>query len=230
MDERQQKLLKAIIEEYVGNAAPVGSGEIARKHFADLSPATIRNEMAELEEMGLISQPYTSAGRVPTALGYRYYIQFFTNDTEILAKDKKQLETVTLSPERITIKELAKKIADLCDTTVMVAFSSNDIYYTGISNLFHQPEFALSGWAYSMSEIIDSLDNILAKIYFQADEIPQITVGDNNPFGDLAASIIVKCHFQDQDIILGILGPLRMDYRRNLGLIKGVKEIINSTK
>lgn len=230
MDERQQKLLKAIIEEYIETAVPVGSAEIAKRHFAELSPATIRNEMAALEDAGLIGQPHVSAGRVPTASGYNSYIQFFVADAEVWQKDKKNLDEVELSSERQAVKELAKKIADICEGTVMVAFSSNDIYYTGISNLFRQPEFALSGWAYSMSEVIDSFERVLSKVYFQAESEPQILVGANNPFGDLAASIIVKCKFNSDDLVLGILGPMRMNYRRNLGLVRAVKELINSVK
>jgi len=72
IDERKQRVLEAIIKDYVATAEPVGSRTIARKYNLGVSPATIRNEMADLEEMGLIEQPHTSAGRIPSQLGYRY--------------------------------------------------------------------------------------------------------------------------------------------------------------
>lgn len=230
MEERQKKLLKYIVEDYIKEAQPVGSGEIAERHFSDLSSATIRNEMAELEHLGLLYQPYTSAGRVPTDLGYRYYVQFFTDDVKISVKDQKEIDELKLQADRESIKTLAKKLSDLSSGAVMVAFSSGDIYYTGISNLFAQPEFNLSGWICSMSEIIDSLDNILSKLYFTAGEAPEARIGDTNPFGDLASSIIFKASFNRQDLLLGILCPLRMDYRRNLAIMNYLKELIDNLK
>ncbi|WP_227767542.1 heat-inducible transcriptional repressor HrcA [Zhaonella formicivorans] len=74
MDERKKKVLQAIIQDYIATAEPVGSRTIARKYDLGVSPATIRNEMADLEELGYIEQPHTSAGRIPSDLGYRYYV------------------------------------------------------------------------------------------------------------------------------------------------------------
>jgi len=74
LDNRKRKILQAIVDEYVNTAEPVGSRSIAKKHELGLSSATIRNEMADLEDMGLISQPHTSAGRAPTDKGYRLYV------------------------------------------------------------------------------------------------------------------------------------------------------------
>ena len=74
LDERKKRILEAIARDYLHTAEPVGSRTIWRAYMPDLSPATIRNEMADLEALGLIVQPHTSAGRIPTDLGYRYYV------------------------------------------------------------------------------------------------------------------------------------------------------------
>lgn len=74
LDERKRKILQAIVEDYVATAEPVGSRTVARKYNLGISPATIRNEMADLEELGFLEQPHTSAGRIPSDLGYRYYV------------------------------------------------------------------------------------------------------------------------------------------------------------
>lgn len=74
MDERKKKILQAIIDDYIDTAEPIGSRTIARKHELGLSSATIRNEMADLEEMGYLAQPHTSSGRVPSDKGYRLYV------------------------------------------------------------------------------------------------------------------------------------------------------------
>ena len=74
MDERKQRILQALILDYIATGDPVGSRTIAKKYKLGVSSATIRNEMADLEEMGLIEQPHTSAGRIPSQFGYRYYV------------------------------------------------------------------------------------------------------------------------------------------------------------
>lgn len=75
LNERSQNILEAIVEDYIQTAEPVGSRAITKRHAFDLSPATVRNVMADLEEMGFIASPHTSAGRIPTEKGYRYYVE-----------------------------------------------------------------------------------------------------------------------------------------------------------
>ena len=74
LSERARQVLQALLFEYIVTAEPVGSRQVARKHALGLSPATIRNAMADLEEMGYLTQPHTSAGRVPTDKAYRFYV------------------------------------------------------------------------------------------------------------------------------------------------------------
>ena len=74
MEERKKQVLNAIIKDYIANAEPVGSRAVAKKYGLGVSPATIRNEMSDLEEEGYIEQPHTSAGRIPSAKGYRYFV------------------------------------------------------------------------------------------------------------------------------------------------------------
>lgn len=74
LDERKKRILRAIIDDYINTAEPIGSRTIARKHELGLSSATIRNEMSDLEELGFLEQPHTSAGRIPSDKGYRFYV------------------------------------------------------------------------------------------------------------------------------------------------------------
>jgi heat-inducible transcriptional repressor len=76
MEPRKQSILKAVVREFTVTAVPVGSQALVRRHFVDLSSATIRNELAELADLGYLEQPHTSAGRIPTDRGYRYYVDF----------------------------------------------------------------------------------------------------------------------------------------------------------
>jgi heat-inducible transcriptional repressor len=76
LDERQRQILESIIKDYVATAEPVGSRAVVRKHALNISAATVRNEMADLEEMGYLEQPHTSAGRIPSEKGFRYYVDY----------------------------------------------------------------------------------------------------------------------------------------------------------
>ncbi|MEI6867199.1 MAG: heat-inducible transcriptional repressor HrcA [Actinomycetes bacterium] len=93
MQERQLEILRAIVDEYVATEEPVGSKIIAQRHSLGVSPATIRNEMAILEEAGLITQPHTSAGRIPTNLGYRVFVDKLTDVKPLSTPERKAIET-----------------------------------------------------------------------------------------------------------------------------------------
>lgn len=83
MEERQEKILAAVVEEYTATAVAVGSKILSDKYFQDLSSATIRNDMAELEKVGFLYQPHTSAGRIPTDKGYRYFVEEIMAEQEL---------------------------------------------------------------------------------------------------------------------------------------------------
>ena len=88
MDARKQQVLLAIITDFIATAEPVGSRTISRKFELGVSPATIRNEMSDLEEMGYIEQPHTSAGRIPSQMGYRYYVDFLMQKKELTSREE----------------------------------------------------------------------------------------------------------------------------------------------
>lgn len=91
MDERKQKILKAIVQDYIATAEPVGSRTISKKFELGVSPATIRNEMSDLEELGLIEQPHTSAGRIPSDSGYRYFVNSLMDHGTLTTEEKKKI-------------------------------------------------------------------------------------------------------------------------------------------
>jgi len=86
MNQRQEKLFKNIVQEHISQAKAIGSKFLADKYSLDISPATIRHDMVELESQGLIYQPHTSAGRIPTAKGYQYYVDNFLTSRKISSK------------------------------------------------------------------------------------------------------------------------------------------------
>jgi heat-inducible transcriptional repressor len=91
VETRQQEILKAIVQDYIATALPVGSRAIVRRHALQMSPATVRNVMADLSELGLITQPHASAGRVPTDLGYRFYVDCLLTNHELTPEERELL-------------------------------------------------------------------------------------------------------------------------------------------
>lgn len=116
LSQRKQKILKAIIDEYIGTAEPVGSRVIAKKDDLGLSSATIRNEMADLEEMGYLIQPHTSAGRIPTDIGYRFYVNSLMKRYKMSVEALEKLNTIMA--ERVNHLEMIIKKASLIASTL----------------------------------------------------------------------------------------------------------------
>ena len=225
--DRKINLLKIIVEEYVKSATPVSSSFIVEKYFKDLSSATIRNDMAELEKNNLICQPHTSAGRVPTIEGYKKYLDSFISNGEITKEERAILDKIKAIDIRQKTKEVAKAVAELASNAVFVGFEKNDYFYTGISNLFRQPEFRESAYLYNMSEIIDHLDEAISQVAsnLKSDQI-KILIGADNPFGEFSSVIIARYGSGNPDGLIGLLGPNRLDYRRGLGLITYAQELL----
>lgn len=130
LNDRKRKILQAIIDEYIGTAEPVGSRAISKKENLGLSSATIRNEMADLEEMGYITQPHTSSGRVPSDAGYRFYVnqlmQRYQLGMEEIARLQNEFEERVNQLEKI-IRRAGLIASTLTDyTTVVTAPSQSD--------------------------------------------------------------------------------------------------------
>ena len=224
MDSRKQKLLQYIIEEHIKSAQAVGSNLIAQKYMKDVSGPTIRNEMQELEKEGYITHLHTSAGRVPTEKGYKYYIQNL-HAKDVSEKQQKALDkahtVIEDTPEKV--KTVAKKAADLSEMAVVVAFSRNDVYYTGLSNLFAKPEFSEQNLVVNMSQVIDHLDEVMSSLSDILDDEVSVLLGADNPFSDDCGSVLSK---SKDGVVFGVLGPMRMDYEKTIGLVKYISKLI----
>ncbi|NMA69714.1 MAG: heat-inducible transcription repressor HrcA, partial [Desulfitobacterium sp.] len=123
MDERKKKILRAIVQDYVDTAEPVGSRTIAKKFDLGISPATIRNEMSDMEDLGLIEQPHTSAGRIPSDAGYRYYVDWLMEKPRLSRKDKHIIEKETtkhIAEIQTIIANSSKILSDLTRLTSVV--------------------------------------------------------------------------------------------------------------
>lgn len=228
MDSRKENLLYEIIESYIKTFEPVGSKQIASSDKFELSPATIRNEMADLEKMGYITHPHISAGRIPTEKGYKYFVDNFLEEKDLTKKEQEFLEVAFSDQSQKKMKNLAKGVAEISRVGVFIAFDDNNLYYTGISNLFSHPEFYSYQFTHSMSEIIDGLDEVISDIFDQVQKETEIMIGKDNPFGEECSSMIMPFKQKNSPKgLFGILGPLRMDYQKNYSVLQFAKKLIN---
>lgn len=224
MEERQKGLFTAILEEYVETAKPIGSKLLSEKAGISVSPATIRNELANLEKEGYLTHPHTSAGRIPTEKGYRFYVQELLEDKPLSRTTRNRLNQVARKTGSVEIvKDLAKHVAEISEQGVFVGFSQDNFYYTGLSNVFRQPEFANIDLVLSLSEVVDKLDESLLQIFKEIDQGLKILIGKENPFGNSCATILTR---NNKDQVFGLFGPMRMPYQINKPLIQYTQELL----
>lgn len=231
MTERQAKILQAIIEQYAEVASPVGSSLLAR--VFEVSSATIRAEMAELEHMGYIMQPHTSAGRVPTDKGYRYYVNQLAADSELSPRHRAQralaARVQSAGAADQTIRNTVDTLVELTHN-LGLATIGDQFYMSGLSNLFGQPEFMHPG---QVQEVARLLDNLQPWLYEAAPNKPlSVYIGRENPIGRSAgASLIIsrfRSPFSDRSYI-GVLGPTRQSYRDVMALVGRAGKALEET-
>ena len=220
MTERQAKLLAAIIEQYAEVVAPVGSVTLAK--LFDVSSATIRSEMAKLEEMGYITHPHTSAGRIPTDKGYRCYVNSLTLTQDGSNRATRVIEARVNSNATKADQAIRQAVDSLVELThnLGMATIGDQLYISGISNLFNQPEFMQGENVRKVAELLDNLEPWLREA--APNEPLNVFIGSENPIGRFAGASLIISRFQSpfsDDSYIGVLGPTRQSYGRVLNLV-----------
>ncbi len=228
MTERQEQILSAIIEQYAEVASPVGSNLLAKAFH--VSSATVRAEMAELERGGYIAQPHTSAGRVPTDKGYRLYVNRLTDDTPGVIQTPRRGERALSArvqsggmPEQ-TIRSAVDTLVELTHN-LGIATIGNQLYMSGLSNLFGQPEFIQAGQVQAVASLLDNLQPWLREA--APNQPLSVYIGRENPIGRTAGCSLVisrfRSPFSDRSYI-GTLGPTRQSYKEVMNLVRHAGE------
>lgn len=221
--ERQRAILCQIIEEYAETASPVGSVTLAK--LFDVSPATIRAEMARLEAFGLIAQPHTSAGRVPTDAGYRFYVNNLEEEVEeapALQRGAHVLE-VRVSAQSRADAAIRGAVDTLVELTGNLGLATIDgqLYLSGISRLFNQPEFMDNRRVQAVSRLLDNLEPWLRET--APGEPLNIFIGHENPIGGNSEASLVISKFRSpysDCSYIGVLGPTRQNYSKVMALVR----------
>ncbi len=231
MTPRQEKILQAIVEQYAEVASPVGSTLLAK--LFDVSSATIRAEMAELERMSYIMQPHTSAGRVPTDKGYRYYVNQLA-DTHELPQVGRAERALTARVQNAGLPE--QTIRNAVDTLVELTHNlglatiGNQLYMGGLSNLFGQPEFIHPGQVQEVARLLDNLQPWLNEA--APNEPLSVYIGRENPIGGGAGCSLIISRFRSpfsDSSYIGVLGPTRQSYRDVMGLVGRAGQALEET-
>ncbi|HLC69477.1 MAG TPA: hypothetical protein VJH75_00325 [Patescibacteria group bacterium] len=228
MNSRQEQLLKLVIESHVETAEPVGSKFLVSEGRLDWSEATVRNELRELEEEGYLSHPHTSAGRMPTEKGYRFYLESLDlNQRQVGKKDGEMLVKIkeVKGDDETKGKVLAKTLAEISHQTIIVAFSPEKIYYTGLTNLFQQPEFSELNLVVNLTNVFDRCEECVEDFYDAVMNEPKYFVGNDQPFGSMLSVLAARWPKTDKGLV-ALLGPMRMDYLTNYALLKKALEVI----
>ncbi len=245
LTKRQEGILFAIIEEYAEVATPVGSVTLAK--LFKISSATIRSEMAQLEAMGYIAQPHTSAGRVPTDAGYRYYVNTIAEQSELFNNPKispealphdnassergmRVLEVRIASQTRAdsAIRGAVDSLVELTDN-LGLATIGDQLYISGIARLFTQPEFLDTQRVRAVAKLLDNLEPWLREA--APGQPLNIFIGQENPIGKTSqVSLIIsrfRSPYSDKSYI-GTLGPTRQNYSRVMSLVRYAGDMLEA--
>lgn len=237
LSPRQQKILIATIEKYVRSVDPVGSEELMREHKFPFSSATIRSEMAELEKGGYLYQPHTSAGRIPTDKGYRFFVNYVTEKRlqrmERVEQQKLEEELLKL---RLREKMLARTLARLLSTfshnlAITGLLREKEFFESGIKDLVSQPDWESTDEICQIAEMLDYLDENINSLATELKPRQVKTfIGKENLFtetGDCAI-VISQCYLPGGEKgVVAILGPKRMEYKKNISIIEQVAKFFD---
>ena len=236
-------MLALIIKEYVGTAEPISSKFLEKMGLFDLSSATIRAEMNELEGLGYLAQLHTSGGRVPTDRAYRFFVDNLIDETglEPTADCKKKIKRAlyeTDSDPREISKTVAQLLSELSDNLVITGMPEQaDFFKVGLSSLFEFPEFREFGKVSRLTSFFDQFEEIfdqLEKDFFgnfkEGFDNIQIKIGRENPVRNIKDETVMFARYNLPKNYIGsltLVGPTRMDYGKNIGLIRYTTEELN---
>ena len=233
-ENRRKQILWAVVREFVDSAEPVGSATIVEKYDFGVSPATVRNDMVWLEEQGLLKQPHPSAGRIPTELGYRYFVNEFVaaekprDPQEEHRQQLAQLRRLVRDDLQRSARLFAQQLAQLTEGTAFTRLENGRLHLAGLSNLVKHPEFRDTELLFAVTQALDRLEQTLAQLEGRMRHDVEVLIGTDNPFGCGTSAVVVR--YADPQIgqgIVGLLGPERMDYESNYNLMRYLRDVFS---
>lgn len=218
LSERQIQILKAVVQEYIETAEPVGSETLDKKYNLGVSPATIRGEMVKLTKAGYLRQSHTSSGRTPTSIALKYYVKNLMKPQELSVAEevamKGKIWDYRAEFDRL-LRETTKALAQKTKTLSLVTTDEGEIYYSGTANILEMPEFFdidLTKSVFSFLDRFDFWENLVERAISEEDPI-HLLLG--NELGEyLSACGFIYTHYQagPRHGAIGVVGPVRLNY------------------
>jgi transcriptional regulator of heat shock response len=241
---RQRDILHAVIREHIASARPVPSVALVGRYRLDVSSATVRNELASLEELGLLTHPHTSAGRVPTDLGYRYFIESLMPQPDLRHEEQVTLSHQFRQVPRDAAQWLRLAASALARVTAEAALATYDreqsereitwtreIHYEGIDRILEQPELDVRAHVREVLSLLNDrgrLAQVLPASLHEGDVA--VTIGSEHRFEPLRPfSLVIGRYGPAHHPVgyIGVVGPTRMDYQRTIGAVRYVGELMS---
>ncbi|MBI2983805.1 MAG: hypothetical protein HYY42_06480 [Chloroflexi bacterium] len=241
---RQREILHAVIREHISSARPIASAALVARYRMDVSTATVRNELAGLEELGLLMHPHTSAGRIPTDLGYRYFIESLMPQPDLrpdeqvtLSHQFRQVPADAVQWLRLAASALARVTAEAALATYDRALDphevtwTREIHYEGIEQILVQPEFEVRERVRAVVSLLHDRVRLAQVLPDTLDEGQvAVTIGSEHAIEPLRPfSLVIGRYGRDDGPIgfIGVVGPTRMDYQRTIGAVRCVGALLS---
>ena len=233
LSERQTKILKAIIEDFIETASPVGSETIEKKYNMGVSPATIRNEMVKLTEAGYLKQVYTSSGRTPTPMALKHYVNNLMKSEKLTLTEEVAVKEKIWDYRAEFEKLLRESTRELAKRTKMLSLATSDkgeVFSSGVGNILESPEFYDIDLTKTILSYLDQFDfwsNLVEKAAESLDPI-HLVLGD-----ELGMEMFEPCGFiytrykaGPHEGTIGVVGPSRVRYSKIIPMVKYFGELI----
>jgi heat-inducible transcriptional repressor len=237
LSDRQKRILSAVVREFTDTAVPVGSKHLVKKYDFDLSPATLRNEMNDLEESGYLFQPHTSAGRIPSDKGYRYFVENIMPDRDLSKAEQKkmQAELLKLKAKNTRLERTAAKLLSSLSGNLAItgAIGKDEFFDFGMRGLMDEPEFREMDDLCRLAETLDFIDERVDQLIGKLrDNEVKIYIGKENPIKEISNCSMMVTPYRTKSGekgILALIGPKRMRYAKNKSLIQYMKKLLGSS-
>lgn len=228
--QRQAKILAAIVKEYSQSGQPVGSEDLRQKYHFEVSPATIRNEMQALEKAGLVTHPHTSAGRVPTDKGYRYFVNKLMHHLELSTAEQARLQSELrkLQEQYLELGRGLAKLLSFESRGAAFALLPESVSTAGLSQVID--EHASSEEVKEMANFLDRLEENCRALIKKDIRDVETFIGREMPMPLMKdfSLVVTKVKTPDGKGIIGVIGSKRMKYAKNISLLKYVSKLLAS--
>ncbi|MBF0490723.1 MAG: hypothetical protein HQL15_08955 [Candidatus Omnitrophica bacterium] len=231
---RKDKILTIVIGHYIKTTVPVGSHFITEEYKVEVSPATVRNILAELEEEGYLSHPHTSAGRVPTQRGYRYYVDHLMHEIQLLEEEKKRIQSEHkryVDHLETLMEKTSQVMTDLTNYTSIICVDGwgSKIILKGTSHVVGYPENTDILKIQAILRILEEKERLLALINRDLDHKVEIYIGHEMALKEMDGCSLAVSSFEKDGLTgrIAVLGPTRMNYDRVVSALDYISDIFS---